>query len=115
MNLSPAFNPGRAPKDDRRARHLETKLLALLQSAQTQDEIRKALPNCQKFFKALTSREFVCLLSTTKSAAVWIALYYHYGQTLHKAVNSCVLASMERMLLLYPLFRLYADESDTYI
>ena len=36
-------------------------------------------------------------------------------ETMHKAINKCALASTERMMLLYPLFRLYADESDTYI
>jgi hypothetical protein len=55
------------------------------------------------------------MVNETKSEAVYIALWYHYSNTMRKAINKCTLATKERMILLYPLWRLYADESDTYI
>ncbi len=94
---------------------MESKLLFILDGAASHPEIKKAMPKCKDFFKLLTSDEFVSLFNTTESEAVRIALWHHYGETMHKAINKCALASTERMTLLYPLFRLYADESDTYI
>jgi hypothetical protein len=94
---------------------LETKLEILLDGATSHDEIRKILPNCEDFFKQISSEDFVSLLNTTESKAIHIALWYHYGKIMQKAIDKCALASKERMVLLYPLFRLYADESDTYI
>ena len=101
--------------ESQRLYQLETKLELLLEGATTHDEIRKMLPNCEDFFKSISSEDFASLLNTTESKAVYIALWYHYGDTMHKAVGKCALASKERMTLLYPLFRLYADEADTYI
>lgn len=98
-----------------RAHLIESQLLHLLDGAEGHDEIKKALPKCKDFFKSLKSEEFVSLMNETASDAVYIALWYHYGETMHKAINKCALATKERMALLYPLFRLYADESDTYI
>ena len=105
-----------AAKDkSQRLYQMEAKLSVLLNEAETMDEVKKAMPKCRDFFKLLTSAEFVSLLNTTESKAVRYALWYHFGETMHKAINKCALASTERMMLLYPLFRLYADESDTYI
>jgi hypothetical protein len=100
----------------RRLNQIEAKIETLLDGATSHPEIEKAMPKCKDFFKSLTSDGFVALLNRrTTTDQVYIALWYHYGETMHKAINKCALASPERMTLLYPLFRLYADESDTYI
>lgn len=94
----------------------ESKLLFILDGATSHPEIEKAMPKCKDLFKSLTSDEFTELLDRrTTTDPVYIALWYHYGETMHKAIGKCALGSPERMTLLYPLFRLYADESDTYI
>jgi len=98
-----------------RLHQLETKLEILLDGATSHDEIRKILPNCEDFFKLISSEDFVSLLNTAESKAIYIALWYHYGYIVHKAMDKCALGYKERMMLLYPLFRLYADESDTYL
>ncbi len=99
-----------------RINQLEAQLETLLDGAGNHDEIREAMPKCKDFFKSLTSDEFVALLDRrTILDPVYIALWYHSGETMDKAINKCALATKERMMLLYPLFRLYADESDTYI
>jgi hypothetical protein len=98
-----------------RLNQIEAQLETLLDGATSHPEIREAMPKCNDFFKLLTSDEFVSLLNTTESEAVHIALWYHYSETMHKAINECALGYKERMTLLYPLFRLYADESDIYI
>jgi len=98
-----------------RLNRIEMQLETLLDGATSHPEIREAMPKCNDFFKLLTSDEFVSLLNTTESESVKIALWYHYGDIMHKAINECALGFPERMTLLYPLFRLYADESNTYI
>jgi hypothetical protein len=99
-----------------RLNQLETKLETLLDGATSHPEIREAMPKCKDFFKSLTSDEFVQLLDGKSNIdPVYIALWYHYGETMHKAIGKCALGYKGRMTLLYPLWRLYADESDTYI
>jgi hypothetical protein len=100
----------------RRLNQIEAKLETLLDGASSHPEIREAMPKCKDFFKSLTSDEFVALLNRKPSTdPVYIALCYHYGDIMHKAIGKCALGYKERMTLLYPLWRLYADESDTYI
>ena len=100
----------------RRLDQIEAHLETLLDGATSHPEIREAMPKCEDFFKSLTSDEFTELLDkATFTDPVYIALWYHYGNIMDKAIKNCALASKERMMLLYPLFRLYADESDTYI
>ncbi len=99
-----------------RLNQIESQLETLLDGASSHPEIREAMPKCKDFFKSLTSEEFVTLLNQKPSTdPVYIALWYHYGDIMHKAIDKCALGYKERMMLLYPLFRLYADESDTYI
>ncbi len=99
-----------------RLNQIESQLETLLDGASSHPEIREAMPKCKDFFKSLTSDEFVALLDRTDTTdPVYIALWYHYGDIMHKAIDKCALGYKERMMLLYPLFRLYADESDTYI
>ncbi len=101
--------------ESKRLFQMESRLSQLLDGAKGHDEIKKMLPTCEDFFKSLTSEDFVSLLNTTESKAIYVVLWYHYGNTMHKAVNKCAIATKERMASLYPLFRFYADESDTYI
>ncbi len=90
-------------------------LTLLLDGATTTPEIREAMPKCGDFFKSLTSDEFVELLSKHSTRdPVYTALWYHYGKTMRKAVDECALAGKSRMMMLYPLWRLYADEADSY-
>ncbi len=99
-----------------RLHQLEAKLETLLDGADNHLEIREAMPKCKDFFKSLTSDEFAGLLDRANNPdPIYVALCYHYGATLRKAIDKCALGYKERMMLLYPLFRLYADESDTYI
>lgn len=99
-----------------RLNQIEAKLETLLDGATSFPEIREAMPKCKDFFKSLTSDEFTELLDRrTTTDPVCIALWYHYGDIMHKAIGKCALGSKERMTLLYPLWRLYVDESDTYI
>jgi hypothetical protein len=106
-----------ATKDkSQRLGQMEAKLETLLDGASSHPEIKEAMPKCKDFFKSLTSDEFIELLDgRTTANPVYIALWYHYGDIMHKAIDKCALGYKERMTLLYPLFRLYADESDTYI
>jgi hypothetical protein len=99
-----------------RINQIESQLETLLDGALSHPEIREAMPKCKDFFKSITSEEFVALLNRKPSTdPVYIALWYHYGDIMHKAIGKCALGYKERMTLLYPLWRLYADESDTYI
>jgi hypothetical protein len=99
-----------------RLNQLEAQLETLLDGAGNHDEIREVMPKCKDFFKSLASDEFTELLDrTTNTDPVYIALWYHYGDIMHKAIDKCALGGKERMMLLYPLFRLYADEADTYL
>lgn len=99
-----------------RLNQIQAKLETLLDGASSHPEIREAMPKCKDFFKSLTTDEFVELLKgKSNTDPVHIALWYHYGDIMHKAIGKCALGCKERMTLLYPLWRLYADESDTYI
>ncbi len=115
MQLANAAIKSALEDKSQRLGQMESKLLFILDEAESHEEIKKAMPKCNDFFKLLTSDEFVSLLNTTESEAVRIALWYHYGETMHKAIGKCALGYKERMTLLYPLFRLYSDESDAYI
>ncbi len=100
----------------RRLNQIEAHLETLLDGATSHPDIQKAMPKCKDFFKSLTTDEFVELLKGKSNPdPVYIALWYHYGDIMHKAIGKCALGCKERMTLLYPLWRLYADESDTYI
>ena len=99
-----------------RLNQIEARLESLLDGATSHPEIREAMSKGKDFFKSLTSEEFVELLDRKPNTdPVYIALWYHYGDIMHKAIDKCALGYKERMMLLYPLWRLYADESDTYI
>lgn len=98
-----------------RIQQLKSEILELLDGATSHPQIGAALPKFEQFFKSLTANEFTALLESDElDAQVYIVLWYHCGATMHKAVK-CALFSKERMILLYPLWRFYADESDTYI
>ena len=76
-----------------RINQLEVKLDTLLDGATSHPEIREAMPKCKDFFKSLTSDEFVRLLDgKSNTDPVYIALWYHYSDIMHKAIDNCALA-----------------------
>jgi hypothetical protein len=66
-----------------------------------------------------TPTETAAVLSVLKEANLQSPLYkqmwLHYGETMHKAVSKGRMATPERMIALYPIFREIADEADTLV
>lgn len=100
----------------KRTQKLRVELLNLLDGAASHPEIGKTLPKCKAFFKKMTEQDFINLIDSCADSSdpVYIALWYHCGETMKKATEQCALFTPGRMKALYPIWREYADEADGY-